>query len=265
MPIIKCQFFYQTNKWGWSETHYVQQNSLLTALHECEQALTTRYGMMGSSGRVKYIRVSDPLIRGDARVKVINEFFIQGKSADPSDIPTTALILRFECSDTMRRTQYLRGFPDIIVANGGQYIPSAGFATSFTAWKNFMINGNTFGLRGLDRSAVETPIANVVTAGGVTTVTTGAPHGLANLSFVRITKAFPLNSVNGVWRINVTGASAFTLLGPAPVNSWLSGGLVQARIYTFLPYQKIEIVGPGRRDTGRPIDSPVGRRRRRAS
>lgn len=276
MPVFKCSFFFTQGGWGWSETHYTLKTDHAQALTELDTMRQFRTAILGKGSLpddqnpfLQYARVSQDDIPGDSRVA---EYTLNAGTGSTglgqADIPNTCLLVRLEAGVLHRRSMYLRGIPDNIVTQGGQYTPYPGWTRPYNAWASYMTGGiragGGWGIRiPLNPPALAGTIIDVVQAAHskVVNVTTAALHGLT-VGNIIVIKGRNVAWLRGRHRvIGVTAANVFQISIDAPVGQIVNGPLVY-RIDPFgvIPYDTTVAERITHRITGRPFDQPRGRR-----
>ena len=67
MPVnARCTFFFEYDKWGWTETFFRVSNSLQEAYDNAVDTITHRMKLNGGGVIMSYLRVSDDDVRRDA-------------------------------------------------------------------------------------------------------------------------------------------------------------------------------------------------------
>jgi len=267
MPTYKCNYFFKFSDFGWSETLYCDDINAAAAMVRAKNLIVPRVQMLGggSTGanpRLAEVRISNIQIQRDSLIYQVPP--LDGVAPNPvgtTDNPNLCLLLRLDSGDLYRRQLYLRGQPDLLISNGA-YQADAFWGSRFIGWRTIVSLFN-FGILALDRNAVLGIMGISYGVGGVVTIDTGVPHGLSTQDQVRIISAPGTTGVRGVWFIQSVDATHFILLGAAGSGVYTGGGKYTKRTYSLKIIDSIQIMRAGRRATGRPFDSPVGRRRRR--
>lgn len=147
MATYKCTIFFQIRTYGWSESYYLSRgdNSITNAAAQLASMLNLRAQLLGFNAFIIGYRVSDNALRGDGYATTVN---LGGVSGCITDGPSVALLCRFRnASGLGGKSTYLRGIPDEVVYDGGQFQPGGcpQFVTSFGAWAQTMTAGRSDG------------------------------------------------------------------------------------------------------------------------
>jgi hypothetical protein len=215
-----------------------------------------------------FIRVSDDLIRRDSQIYQCTPQEARGKNPDigGSDIANTCLLLRIEASALIRRSLYMRGIPDDIALNGGQLSMTPAFLGAYQPWVNLLKSG-PWAVRSIDPLSPSTAISNIVQAAGtgIVTITTTGPGTLTLPAIVTIRGVRGAIQVNGTWNVlSIIDSFNFTIKLNQYISTWTGQGLVFKNQYKVTVINQVYAMRISHRISGRPFDSPRGRRRARA-
>lgn len=269
MAVIRATFFFEdVNKHGWSETIHNLAADLTTAKTRANNLMRHRRNCLGSSARITYIRVSDDLVKRDSEV-IINPVGDQLSRVGPAtqaDIANTSLVVRIQANPLARRTLYMRGIPDDCVTNSGQYSPSPSFVNAFDSWA-FSLIQDQWACRSRDGTTPRHNITSVTqdAVTGLVTLTTGTPHGVVmGVPFV-IRGVKVGTALNGTWLpVAIVDTDTLRIILKTILPAGVNQGTIALLGYTLAPIIDAKVVRVSHRISGRPFDSPRGRRKARA-
>lgn len=256
-----------TGEQGWTESWYVPQNDLASALSVASAYIQQRTKVLMTAWYIEQVRVSDISILGDSLLASYYPANSKGTLSLGTPAPAnTCLLVRIECGALRRRVLELRGIPQAILDEDNVYTPVATFTTAFNAWATFLKSLSS-GLRVRSRTrgnrspASITPLATDPRALSITPDT--IPPGMVAGNTIQVA-GVPQNvayGYNGNWIVDK--------VGPVTINTrpkrkkYLLGLATGAVIYSLTDdYLRPSDVIPERgstRKTGRPFDVPHGR------
>lgn len=276
MAIFKGQWFFTQGNAGWSETHYVTQETSANAMIRAVNMIPPRVALLGGPGAnaptLRQIRVSNIAIQRDSFVWVVAP--ADGIAPNPisvADIVHTCLVIRLNSTDLYRRSLMLRGIPDVVISNNGVFNFDPGYMARLDAYEVALI-AQGFGMLAAAKPLGMPLIANV-TASGITNagvlITTVAPHGLVTGDTVRIVSTPGISqtggaTIRGRWQVAAQpDPLQFAVVGTLPpTGTYLGGGRYYKITMEVRLYTSGEVVRASHRITGRPFDVPVGAHRR---
>lgn len=280
--IIRSTFFFQMDRYGWSESWY--RDGTLTDivpgddyvdLAVARADLLGRDFATGPAGKgtpaITYIRNSDIGEFRDARIFVPpNGGIISSKSPGfgQCDMPWTALKTRFETTFPARRTiKLMRGLPDGFFVDGDDFTPTPAWKTLFSKYVT-RVGPKLFGYAIPDQKGLMVVTAMTYDAAKKVVRLASATAVPALSLFVRITKCKSVPKINGRFKLQADPAGGGFFLYPfgcdPGVASWIGDGLFEFMSYKTQVVSSAMPTTPTQRKTGRPFDSPRGRSRRRA-
>ena len=277
MPVYKANFFFSQRQLGWSETWFLDRVDASAALTSMIPLVPLRVGMLGGNGlgasdpRLKQVRVSNINIERDSLVYAVppaDQF--TSSLLGVADSPHLALITRCEAGDLYRRTWFLRGFPDVLVADNGAYLPSPIWSPRFDAFVD-ALKARTIGMVAASRAAPVLLISFLATEAGPNplkiSVTTTVPHLLAIGDKFRIVSAPGAPEARGTWTVFEVGSPTTVtfFIRKALSGSYRGGGTMYKKTPTLFQFTNLQVERVSHRITGRPFDQLVGRRRSRAA
>ena len=149
----------------------------------------------------------------------------------------------------------LKGYSQITL-RGTATNPSAGSVAFSNTQNDRVLQGNVIvpgsAVGGYNLTPITRAISNAVSAAGLISITTTAPHLLATGDVVDITGVDGTAEANGFWTVTVTGASTFTLQGSIFKNAYIAG--INPTVQTSI----IQLNGGGAPGLG--TDTYVGKR-----
>lgn len=251
--------------YGWSETYFTNLPNHDTTLAAARAVLPARVNLLAGQSRCVFIRVSDDAIKRDSKVFPVPAGDQRSKMryTGGDDIANTCLVCRIESGVLKRRTLFLRGIPDDIVVNGGEYQPVPAFTGSLITFTDALKNAQV-GVRSRGDFAAPVNIVNVGTVGptGLVTITTQAAHGFALNDVVNIRGLKGAGQVRGLQQVVAVGsATTFDIRVSRVVSPYLSNGNVCRIVYSLPAIDNLVAVRISHHNAGRPFDSPRGRRR----
>lgn len=259
-------FFQQSlNKTGgWSENFWNSASTITdSSLALCNNLLTALTNLKGNPVFCPYYRIG---ILGKFRqaVTIYTQQIPAAATNTPADYPTTKLQVGV-FNGQQFTTQWLGGLYDSVINSGGFYRPTANFTRYFEALKTILITGtNGWQIYGLQRAIEPALILTLNTATGV--ITTG-PITIADAALVRIKNVQTPKRANGIWRVQKTSDTQYTLYG------WTAGtevfrGLnakIQIQGYAGLAITDFKAIQSTSHKVGKPGHLLGGRRKKKAS
>lgn len=262
--MFRVTMFMSSGRYGWSETHFTNASSIQNAKAQLNALMAKRTLILANQANMDYGRVSDELVFRDSEVIVVNLGNQPGNSGD-EDLPATSLDVRLEGSSRNRRTLSLRGIPDVVVVEGGQFRPIF-LPQWFGRLSDYMLlltnPLSPFGIRAVDKTA---PSGSIAAAAGLNQnyieVTTTAAHGQTGTWPVVIRgRGIPV-ALQGRHAAYTTAPDKFQIISPYKLTTYTGFGTWQKLVYEFKAYTDFAILRVLKRNTGRPSVLPRGRRR----
>lgn len=289
----KCTIFFTDGKYGWSESLWNSSQTTLDRVLEKGITLARkRLPLCGAGPQVPYIRVSDESQYRDSLIETLNLVTIkpdgtqatQGTQGgtqptfiapvlkpltgiDASDRPYSAILVRNESGTLYRRLMYLRGCPDSIIVDPIGPTPTKAWYDGFIQWAAELIAGQwRFKVLSREPTNQPKPITGIFPQAAAEARIKSAGHGLAVLNEVRVFNCKGVGPLpKGIYSVSsIVDADNFTLVNYKPdigTISYFGGGKYILRTSVYAPITNTLIRGQTSRKTGRPFDSPRGRRR----
>jgi Lipase (class 3) len=273
----KITFFYfeKGTGQGFSESWY--QDVPFSGVTEVsiKSYLIARMALSGKDTLCEYVRVSDtvtPRLVTVYGAEWTDKNGVYQGSYPPhvtpkqaSDIQTTALLCRFS-NNGRQKNLYLRGIPDVVVDNGGQYAPQADFNALFDTFKNVVIR-NQWGWRyRTQKLGFPVQIVNCDQLAGsgqaqftfLNNVWTTESNLVPIQITIRGVRSAP--QINGVLTGYPNAVNQFTSKGRLAVGLYAGPDGI-ARAYTSAVIQALDgqVLRPNERAAGRPFGLSRGR------
>jgi len=155
--MLKCTLFFQVGIQGWSETWFLDGNSLGTAQTAIGALGAARLAMCPASVQISATRIS--IVDQPAVFRVAGRIG-NGTYTTTRDITNMAVFWTAVADDYTRRTVLTRGTPDDCVVSG-LYQPTPAFAAAAVGWAS-TLSSQGFSIRAIDRAQ---PIYNIASVG----------------------------------------------------------------------------------------------------
>lgn len=273
MAFFRVNFLFKHPLGGWSETYFVQENSIDIAVVDAGLLAPLRGKLLGVGADLVAARISDEGISGDSEV-INNPEYTRLLPTAISDTPWQTALCRINATSIYRRQLALRGIPDLVYepvtptekTNRDLWFQS--LSTEFLArLRNNVANWRlNVSLRSTDN--LPRRILQIVPGVGRYVLTLNSPlTGLAVGDFVRITKIREFPSLAGnfpvlafseaaPWTVDIayTGPEGFTYKHKAQVRINMPG---------YKAVTGASFVRFSKHNVGRFFGQPVGRRKRR--
>jgi hypothetical protein len=279
--MIRGTFFLQQTtpdsdqSWGWTESVACTSADLTTALADMVALGEKRSNLLGQQTIIAYARVvttgkpRDSLIYSNVSASQRAQWGqFKGSTAlgANSDIPNTAILFRAAASPSIFRQYQLRGQPDYLVDNGGEYKPDAAFSNAVNRWIAQMIIGK-YGIPVNAVGNLAIPVVTLAqnTSTAVVTITVGADPGWQigdRIKFGNGKGAIGFHGMRSVLTRDLTGTT-FTFVFTNLLKPYIGGmtGTKQSG-FTVATFNELTLMYSTHRNTGRPSFSARGRRRR---
>lgn len=269
MPQYKVSFIFNQNRFGWSETWYLNVSNIPAAKTAGQKLAMARAKILGRQSILEAFRVTDveqPRICGLVVLDAL------GTAEYDTDTPWNGVLVSVCAQDLYHRSFILRGLPDVFIhwdnIENRMTITGEG-VTAFKPMRD-ALKGQPWQLRVISKDPADVgqgfngPLA--AGDGGNTTFAYIHP-ALSAGDTVRISgyvgpDAKMLNGVHKV--LKNTGAAItidlpFATLTDAAANL---GGKTGRRKITYIAVTDATVLWPRKKSTGRAFFVPLGRRRR---
>lgn len=242
---------------GWSETWYLD-SSESAALNKADTLNKRRSGFLTRAASITNTRIQ--LVGG--RSKLVRIAYPGVLGAD-QDIPQMALSCACAGQGVNNVKNFqLRGIPDGNV-EGGEFQPTQGFQTSFTAYGVALVNEG-FRFRAIDLTSPQVSVVGI-TALGVFTL--GAPLTFAVGSFIQLLRVKNTGgvSVAGTYYVSarVDGQNGTFLNWTGGTVELKGKARVKSYIYPLVAASTLEALQISTRKVGRPFNLYHGRATKR--
>jgi len=264
----RTTFFFEDGKYGWSESYFSQPASVQAARAAALLIAPKRIALLGTGPVFAAIRVSDADIERDSLITLAADIPTgKDRREEASDVPYSSWLCQLSNGTRYKRPLYLRGCPDIDITDPEDAAAHGVFKKAWAAYVAALIAGGYMLrvlLRGTDNPSKK--ITDVFGDAAGFKVTTAA-HGLVNNDVVRISGVKGSTVPKGKYTVRKVDDDNFVALHlPAPgAVGYTGGGEWTKQIIGFKPVTEGIIVRQTRRATGRPFDSPHGRRKARTA
>lgn len=265
MARIRITFFFKSTRgYGWSETYFSTRGTLPQALLDAKALFPLRVNLLAAFSSLEFIRVSDDEFKRDSQIYAvpIGDQTTKLPLMGSSDIANTCLLCRVTSTDFIRRSLAMRGIPDDIVKDSGQYVPTGVWNGAFAAFK-FALTAGAFAIKSRTQVGAAFNIANVGLVGptGIVTIDTVLPHGFVSGDIVNITEVRNATQVRGIQLVlGAPTTASFDIRVKRVVRPYGGGGKVWKVGAAITAINDIIPVRISHRNAGRPFDAPRGRR-----
>lgn len=271
--------FFESGRQGWSETFWVQADSVSSVEAIARAQAPLRMKLCGYGVKMTYLRISDEAIRGDSTVVLtnwttsdeVNPAHGEVQKVTPAvkefvDVAWNGLLIRHESGPDTRRLWCMRGVPDDLIIGPEGPKDAKPWADAFGLWKDLLIT-NKWGFMAINKNPGTNPtklITDVVKVGNFVNVIIPA-HGFLEGEKIRISgaKADNPKAINGVWQVSIHDANTVILKGNKTDPGYLRDGAARAQRMAFAPITATFVRRQAKRNPGRPFDQLPGRRVKR--
>jgi hypothetical protein len=268
MAIYRATFFFtDTNGYGWSETFFNQGVTLEAVRDVAKQLVPRRVAILGRGVRLRFLRVSDDLIKRDSLIYDVpsEDGQLKDPNIDTSDLANTCVWCRLQATAMVRRPFPLAGIPDNVVQPSGAFNQDAAWMTAFQAWTNAVKNGG-WAIKAKNTAVPQFAIVTIqqdAATGDITIEHAGANQFVQN-DAIQIKGVRGATQCNGLFYVfKVTAPTFLVIKSRRLINPYTGGGTVGKVGFTLNNITEISPRRSGTRKRGRPFDSPIGRRRAR--
>lgn len=280
MPPMRATFFFESGKFGWSETYHTSSGSHAEVLAKAVAIKDLRMRICGPGVTMSYIRVSDDAIQRDALPWSVGLTTVQdadeaaivadggGTSIIPivvdsrADRPYSAVLVRGQGPSNESRNLYMRGVADSIIVHPLGPRAFAGWYDGFNTWASNMVTGG-WGFVGTDHSRITYPEIRVSDYGDLTKYFTTVSNPWPEKFKARFSGFKGPHTPNGVRPVKKVSDTQVFIVGDEQTWKISTFGTIRVQQPTFYGFSRLDVRGQTHRDTGGPFDRPRGRRRRR--
>lgn len=263
---FRSTWFFGQGNYGWSETWFHSKDNHQQVLSVVENVRPYRKQILVAGANLRAVRISDDSIFRDSLLKPYSAKDQEGQDVvGDADFPFVSVLCRAESSALLRRQLWLRGIPDpLTISVGAQPNIDHWLGGPFDTWAN-QVMANEFALKVLIRPpiALNGAVVNVI-LGGPSSVVTNAVNLPLTGDKVRIKGLVGVTGMTGIFQVGTVNLTTktFELIGAFGTGTYRGGGTWVRQEFTTAPITALKAVRIASRRTGRPFDSPRGRRRR---
>lgn len=260
MAQFRTTWFFKLLNYGWTENFHHTSVDVNVIAARCETLAPFRKALLGTDAQLVGVRISDDAVFRDSAFLQNPPIFGNGTYPGTCDPAFSALLTRWDASNVTRKNLYLRGIADDLVVNG-QFDNVATWSTRWSAYKAQVISLG-FGIKRITQTA--NPYLPVYTIDADGVVSTASAHTFTAGQQVHITGVRTSPKVPTIMTVSLP-ITTFTF----KVFNWAPRPLVvpnagKVRLYAFEVVPIISGVWERvvKKSTGRPFDTPRGRRRK---
>lgn len=263
MALWRATMFFKMGSEGWSETYFYANGTALEPAVRADAILLAgaRLALLNTQSVLIGIRVSDDLVFRDSDLLGSPDFPAAGTSSFTTSLPArTALICRVQSSLNHRRTLKLSGLPNNLSSAGVWQINGPGWSPS----ANLFISRLQAAWALKINSLVAPPTLNIfsisLTGLSTTSDTTAWPNSAVKGRFSGVRGVLP-NPNGRIFDVLKVDANTISILHWAPRGTaTVNYGKIRQVVYGVEAITGFVQLRMGERKTGRPFDSPRGRR-----
>lgn len=268
MPYKVTWFFRDVNAHGWSESIYNTGFDTQGVYTRALALVDKRLDILGREAELIALRVANDDPQRDSALKSFAPGDGQGQyppAADNNntDFSDTSLLVLLYATSKKKGRLFLRGIPDDVCNNAGQYTPPPFFVNKFQTWAIALAGEGSWAVRTFAPPAAKVPITTIDQSQltGTATIVTGAPNLLVPGDLVVFTGGRGSRGLRGRHRVLAAATDGITFR--VPCNKLLlpyDGGMsVQKVAFELTPFSSATVVRITRRKAGRPFGVPPGR------
>lgn len=269
--MFKHTYFLQQWSNGWTESWYCGVNLLMSSQIEIARNYANQRAKgLATEASIRYARITDLSVTPHpVWVETIGRAGVGVGAGIPSaaDFADTSVMVRcYNAAQTRSKIVYVRGIPDSIINDGGEYQPTAAFNKFITDWSDFM-RSQGMGWLGVNAPTLGNITAMVQNASGQVDVTSSAnlfgatPAGTHVV--LRMTGVLGPRNLNGQFTCVVTSGTTFTTLRRIAIFPYLGGGRVRYSSTNLIQVNTATGIRTVERKAGRPSFQSPGRRKAR--
>lgn len=261
MTMFRTTWFFKVNNYGWTENLHHSAVDLATVSARVNTLAPFRKAILAGNAQLAAVRISDDDLFRDSTVNVNPPIFGNGTYPGVSDPAFTSLLIRWDASPTTRKSLYLRGIPDELV-DTGVFTNDPTWQTRWNDYRNQVI-ALGFAIKRL--SVTANPIFTLFQVDAAGIATTNQLHNFLAGDRVHVTGIKTTPPVPPAFTVlTPTSSFSFALGNWAPRGLQIpNNGKVRKYLFEVVPITAGVWLRVIKKSTGRPFDSPVGRRRRR--
>jgi len=259
MALFRTTWFFKVNNYGWTENFHHMGSDYPTVRVACDALSAFRKSILGSNAQLVGVRISDDEVFRDSEFRQNPPIFGPGTWPTASDPAFTSLLTRWDSGQVIRKNLFLRGVPDELVEQGA-WVNDPLWATRWSAFRGAVIS-NQFAIKSLGGPAAPQIAVLNIDATGI--VSTGTPHSFiagdkVHFSNVKTTPRLPTVMMVTL-PITTFSFSLVNWAGRPAV--FPTNGRVRKYVFQVVPITAGIWERVIKKSTGRPFDTPRGRRR----
>lgn len=274
MPIVRCNFFFQQQGYGWTETYWTTgtDTDIRQYFDKADTLAKKRAILSGKETFLEAVRLSAEGVFRDATGVTYPGDGLKGKADQISDAPATALLIGMKnAAATKARNIFLRGVWDACVDEGGRFKPTdayTGYLNQFFAELTQAAPQTGWGWLG----AVTRVPGNVTTVtqdlSGTVLINLASdvfPGPFPQDTSVRISGVLGATQINGQQIVRATAPRVCSTRRRISIFPYTTGGKLTYNAKDYIP---AFVCSPKRiveRKPGRPSYRSAGRQRARAA
>jgi hypothetical protein len=266
LPNWKITYFFSFAERGWTESWF-SQNSVVdprTMLSEAREVGDLRANLLCDGAKIKAIRISRPNTTPDGFLEYVN--LTNQVLLAPGASTFLGILGRFYTSSVYEsKSVFLRGFPDDVEVNGGQFngLGASVFTLGFNQWGNSILSknwgwyGKLARFRQTDVTATEGADQTVTFAGTQPVYTDFPAPTIVTVDVSSFPKRLNINGQHIVQVINPTTARTVKPLG---IGATTLKGKLQVASKDFRQASLFRVLKVSPRKAGAPLLLTPGRR-----
>jgi len=260
MALMRTTWFFKLGGYGWTENFHSTITDVNALVTRVETLAPYRKALLAQDAQLVAVRISDDDIFRDSVFLQNPPIYGQGTYPGTSDPAFTSLLTRWDASNVTRKNLYLRGIQDDLV-QFGNFQNDATWAPRWAAYKA-QVTGLGFGIKRIKQTA--NPQYSIYSVDNTGVASTSTAHTFTIGQRVHIT---------GI-RTSPKVPNLMTVLGPITTFSFvLANWAPRPAVYPnnarvrLGGFEVVAIISGVwerivKKSTGRPFDTPHGRRRR---
>lgn len=263
MATWRCTYFFKAGSYGWSETFYRAGSTYADVKAAAEALAKARIGMCGDGVEMSAVRISDVVQFRDYGISALGLSTGSESTADTSHVKPYCSLLTQITSGAYRNRVFLRGVPSLDYLGDSPLNVQPALEKAKQRWAAVLTNA-AWQMKVQDRfnPAIQGRIVTTDTTSPVQ-ITIDTPDGLDDNGKVYVRGVVGQTAVNGTHFVTKVTATNYILRNTISAGPYVGGGTWRKVVNTYLNIETVSFVREVSHRTGRPFDTPVGRRRKR--